>query len=99
MLYISCSTYTYAAMIVLTTLITSQIACVLGAILSSSPHFLKTDSEQKCSVELAVERGPHFTKVAADMFCSTCKAYNLNIGDMLLTLIKRNFINDRTMSH
>ena len=55
------------------------------------------ESDQ-CAVELAAERGPHFTELAVRLFEWSCSEYDLNVVEMLTTLVKRKQINDTTVS-
>ena len=52
----------------------------------------------QCAVELAAERGPHFTELAVRLFEWSCSEYNMNVLEILATLVKRKHINDTTVS-
>ena len=52
----------------------------------------------QCAVECAAGRGPHFTELAVRLFEWSCSEYDQNAEELLITLVKREHINDNAVS-
>lgn len=56
------------------------------------------DTDNKCAVEIATNRGPHFNPIAVRLFEWGCSTINANKGETLSALVERRNIDDLAVS-